>query len=41
LDHGIETVLHNWWLADIGFFLDCEGFKEWQDVMALMEDGIA
>jgi hypothetical protein len=38
LDHGIETVLYDWWLADIDFFLDYEGFKEWQDVM---EDGIA
>jgi hypothetical protein len=37
LDHGIETVLYDWWLADIDFFLDYEGFKEWQDVM---EDGV-
>ena len=28
LNHGIETVLYDWWLADIDFFLDYEGSKE-------------
>ncbi len=33
LDDGIDTSLCDWWLSDIDFFLDCEEFKEWRDVM--------
>jgi hypothetical protein len=33
LDDGIDTSLCDWWLSDIGFFLDYEEFKEWRDVM--------
>ncbi|KAH8679543.1 hypothetical protein BGZ60DRAFT_524767 [Tricladium varicosporioides] len=33
LDHGIGTALYDWWLSDINFFLDCEEFREWRDVM--------
>ncbi|KAK3934720.1 hypothetical protein QBC46DRAFT_399090 [Diplogelasinospora grovesii] len=37
LDHGIETALCDWWLADIDFFLKYEEFKERRD---MMEDGM-
>ncbi|KAH8911991.1 hypothetical protein BR93DRAFT_42202 [Coniochaeta sp. PMI_546] len=42
MNAGIETVLRDWWLADIDFFLDCEGFKEWRAVMEdIMVDDLA
>jgi hypothetical protein len=33
LDDGIDTSLCDWCLSDIHFYLDCEEFKEWRDVM--------
>lgn len=33
LDNGIGTALYDWWLLDIDFFLDCEEFREWRDIM--------
>jgi hypothetical protein len=32
LDDGIDTSLCDWWLSDIGFFLDYEEFEEWRHV---------
>ena len=32
LDDGINTSLCDWWLSDIGFFQDYEGFREWREL---------
>lgn len=33
LDQGIETILCDWWLADLDFFIDLKAFGEWRDVL--------
>lgn len=37
LDEGIDISLHDWWLTDLDFCLDCEEFEEWRD---MTEDSI-
>lgn len=32
LEDGIGTSLCDWWLSDMGFFLDYEEFKKWREV---------
>ena len=32
-EDGIDTCLCEWWLADLDFFLDCEEFQKWREVI--------